>query len=89
MAGLEDGVTCFDASTGGTGGCPYAPGAAGNLATEDLVYLLDGLGIEHGVDLRALLEAARFVASALGRPLASKVGQAGGWDPASGAAVGR
>jgi isopropylmalate/homocitrate/citramalate synthase len=88
MAGLEDGVSCFDASTGGTGGCPYAPGAAGNLATEDLVYLLDGLGIEHGVDLSALLEAARFVASALGRPLASKVGQAGGWDPATGAAMG-
>ena len=51
VAGLEDGVACFDASTGGTGGCPYAPGAAGNLATEDLVYLLDGMGIEHGVDL--------------------------------------
>jgi hydroxymethylglutaryl-CoA lyase len=88
MAGLEDGVSCFDASTGGTGGCPYAPGAAGNLATEDLVYLLDGLGIEHGVDLPALLEAARFVASALGRPLASKVGQAGGWNPATGSALG-
>jgi isopropylmalate/homocitrate/citramalate synthase len=88
MAGLADGVTCFDASTGGTGGCPYAPGAAGNLATEDLVYLLDGLGIEHGVALPALLEAARFVASALGRPLASKVGQAGGWDPATGSATG-
>jgi isopropylmalate/homocitrate/citramalate synthase len=89
VAGLEDGVACFDASTGGTGGCPYAPGAAGNLATEDLVYLLDGLGIDHGVDLVGVLEAARFVASALGRPLASKVGQAGGWDPATGSAVGR
>jgi isopropylmalate/homocitrate/citramalate synthase len=88
MAGLDDGVACFDASTGGTGGCPYAPGAAGNLATEDLVYLLDGLGIEHGVDLAALLEAARFVAAALGRPLASKVGQAGGWDRATGSALG-
>jgi isopropylmalate/homocitrate/citramalate synthase len=82
MAGLADGVACFDASTGGTGGCPYAPGAAGNLATEDLVYLLDGLGIEHGVRLSGVLEAARFVAAAIGRPLASKVGQAGGWDPA-------
>jgi isopropylmalate/homocitrate/citramalate synthase len=87
VAGLEDGVACFDASTGGTGGCPYAPGAAGNLATEDLVYLLDGLGIEHGVELPALLEAASFVAGALGRPLASKVGQAGGWDPGTGAAI--
>jgi hydroxymethylglutaryl-CoA lyase len=84
MAGLEDGVTCFDSSTGGTGGCPYAPGAAGNLATEDLVYLLDGLGIEHGVQLAGVLDAARFIADALGRPLASKVGQAGGWDVATG-----
>ncbi|MBA3778188.1 MAG: hydroxymethylglutaryl-CoA lyase [Chloroflexi bacterium] len=88
MAGLEDGVGCFDASTGGTGGCPYAPGAAGNLATEDLVYLLDGLGIEHGVQLTALLEAARFISGRLGRPLASKVGQAGGWDPRTGSPVG-
>ncbi len=85
VAGLEDGVACFDSSTGGTGGCPYAPGAAGNLATEDLVYLLDGLGIEHGVSLAGVLDAARFIAGALGRPLASKVGQAGGWDAATGA----
>lgn len=84
VAGLEDGVTCFDASTGGTGGCPYAPGAAGNLATEDLVYLLDGMGIEHGVRLGGVIEAARFIANELGRPLASKVGQAGGWDPSTG-----
>ncbi|MEO7118545.1 MAG: hypothetical protein ABIZ34_06200, partial [Candidatus Limnocylindrales bacterium] len=88
MAGLEDGIACFDASSGGTGGCPYAPGAAGNLATEDLVYLLDALGIEHGVRLEGVLEAARFIAGALGRPLASKVGQAGGWDPGTGAAIG-
>lgn len=85
LAGLEDGITCFDASTGGTGGCPYAPGAAGNLATEDLVYLLDGLGIAHGVDLAKVITAARFAAAALNKPLASKVGQAGGWDPATGA----
>ena len=88
MAGLEDGVTCFDASTGGTGGCPYAPGAAGNLATEDLVYLLDGLGIVHGVSLPGVLFAAQFIADALGRRLASKVGQAGGWSPQVDAAVG-
>jgi len=87
VAGLEAGVTCFDSSTGGTGGCPYAPGAAGNLATEDLVYLLDGLGIEHGVRLGGVLEAARFIAGALRKPLSSKVGQAGGWDPATGARV--
>jgi hydroxymethylglutaryl-CoA lyase len=85
VAGLEDGVTCFDSSAGGTGGCPYAPGAAGNLATEDLVYLLDGLGIKHGVSLAGVLDAARFIARVLGRPLNSKVGQAGGWDPATGA----
>jgi isopropylmalate/homocitrate/citramalate synthase len=89
VAGLAAGVRCFDSSTGGTGGCPYAPGAAGNLATEDLVYLLDGMGYEHGVRLDGVLEAARFVAGALGRPLASKVGQAGGWDSATGAATGR
>jgi len=76
---LELGIRCFDASAGGTGGCPYAPGAAGNLATEDLVYLLDREGLRHGVDLDGLLSAARFISQALGRPLASKVGQAGGW----------
>ncbi|HEU0236408.1 MAG TPA: hydroxymethylglutaryl-CoA lyase [Candidatus Limnocylindrales bacterium] len=88
-AGLAAGVRCFDASTGGTGGCPYAPGAAGNLATEDLVYFLDASGWRHGVDLGGVLAAARFIADALGRPLASKVGQAGGWDPATGAPIGR
>ena len=88
-AGLDAGVRCFDSSTGGTGGCPYAPGAAGNLATEDLVYLLDASGYDHGVDLEQVLDAARFIASALGRPLASKVGQAGGWDAATGAPIGR
>jgi isopropylmalate/homocitrate/citramalate synthase len=88
-AALDGGVRCFDSSTGGTGGCPYAPGAAGNLATEDLVYFLDASGLEHGVDLASVLEAARFVAETLGRPLATKVGRAGGWDPASGSATGR
>jgi isopropylmalate/homocitrate/citramalate synthase len=88
-AGLSVGVRCFDASTGGTGGCPYAPGAAGNLATEDLVYLLDAIGLDHGVALDGILRAARFIAEALGKPLATKVGQAGGWDPATGAATGR
>ena len=88
-AGLDAGVRCFDASTGGTGGCPYAPGAAGNLATEDLVYFLDASGWDTGgVSLPGVLEAARFVAGALGRPLTTKVGQAGGWDPATGSATG-
>ena len=89
VAGLDAGIRCFDAATGGIGGCPYAPGAAGNLATEDLVYLLDGLGYDHGVRLESILEAARFIAGALGRPVGSKVGQAGGWDARTGAATGR
>jgi hydroxymethylglutaryl-CoA lyase len=79
MAALDLGVRCFDASTGGTGGSPYAPGAAGNLATEDLVYLLDRQGIDHGVHLEGVLEAARFISQQLHRPLDSKVGRAGGW----------
>jgi hydroxymethylglutaryl-CoA lyase len=81
-AALELGIRCFDASAGGTGGCPYAPGAAGNLATEDLVYLLEREGLSHGVDLGGVLDAARFISATLGRPLATKVGQAGGWRPA-------
>ena len=88
-AGLDAGIRCFDSAAGGTGGCPYAPGAAGNLATEDLVYFLDASGWEHGVSLPGVLEAARFITGALGRPLATKVGQAGGWDESSGAPIGR
>jgi hydroxymethylglutaryl-CoA lyase len=65
-AGLECGVTTFDASAGGLGGCPYAPGASGNLATEDLLYLLEGLGIETGVTLARVVEASRFLAEHLG-----------------------
>ena len=76
---LELAIRCFDASTGGTGGCPYAPGAAGNLATEDLVYLLDREGLAHGVDLDRLLVAARHISDTLSHPLGTKVGQAGGW----------
>jgi hydroxymethylglutaryl-CoA lyase len=78
-AALELGIRCFDSSSGGTGGCPYAPGAAGNLATEDLVYLLDREGMKHGVELDGVLNAARYISEVLGRPLATKVGQAGGW----------
>ncbi len=83
MAAMELGIRCFDASTGGTGGSPYAPGAAGNLATEDLVYLLDREGIGHGVELDGVLTAAEFISGALNRPLTSKVGRAGGWPKAS------
>jgi hydroxymethylglutaryl-CoA lyase len=88
-AALAAGIRTFDSATGGTGGCPYAPGAAGNLATEDLVYLLDASGYEHGVALDGVLRAARFIADALGKPLATKVGQAGGWDDKTGRATGR
>ena len=84
---LAAGIRAFDSATGGTGGCPYAPGAAGNLATEDLVYFLDASGWEHGVSLDGALAPARFNADALGKPLTTKVGQAGGWDPATGSAV--
>jgi hydroxymethylglutaryl-CoA lyase len=73
MAGLDIGVRTYDASAGGLGGCPYAPGATGNLATEDLVYLLDGLGIETGVDLSKLLEASAFIESRVGHDLPSRV----------------
>jgi hydroxymethylglutaryl-CoA lyase len=79
MAAMELGVRCFDSSTGGTGGSPFAPGAAGNLATEDLVYLLDREGVRTGVDLDGVLAAARFIASQLGGEVASKVGRAGAW----------
>ncbi len=72
-AALQRGVTVFDASVAGLGGCPYAPGATGNLATEDLLYLLDGLGIATGVDLGALLEADRYICRVLGRGTRSRV----------------
>jgi hydroxymethylglutaryl-CoA lyase len=65
-AGLQCGITTYDSSAGGLGGCPYAPGASGNLATEDLLYLLDGLGIQTGVTLSRVVEASRFLADRLG-----------------------
>ena len=72
-AGLEAGVAIFDASAGGLGGCPYAPGATGNLATEDLVYLLDGLGIATGVRLDGVAAASRAIEPLVGHPLPSRV----------------
>jgi isopropylmalate/homocitrate/citramalate synthase len=79
LASLELGLDKFDSSAGGLGGCPFAgPGAAGNVATEDLLYLLDGLGIEHGISLDGVLAASRFIVDAVGHPLTSKVYQAGG-----------
>jgi len=72
-AGLLAGVTTFDASAGGLGGCPYAKSATGNLATEDLVWFLTGLGIQHGVDLPMLVETSTWLAGRLGRPSPSAV----------------
>ncbi|MCL8026788.1 hydroxymethylglutaryl-CoA lyase [Nocardioides bruguierae] len=73
LAGLRAGVTTFDASAGGLGGCPYAASATGNLATEDLVWMLTGLGIEHGVDLDRLVATSAWMAGHLGRPSPSAV----------------
>ncbi|MFZ5843073.1 MAG: hydroxymethylglutaryl-CoA lyase [Pseudomonadota bacterium] len=70
---LEMGVATVDSSTAGLGGCPYAAGASGNVATEDVVYLLNGLGIEHGIDLDKLIDAGAFISAALGREPSSKV----------------
>ncbi len=77
LAALQQGVAVIDSSAGGIGGCPYAPGAAGNLATEDLLYMLQGMGIRTGVDLDAVGAASRWLASRLGRPLPSRWLQAG------------
>jgi len=83
LVGLELGITTFDASIAGLGGCPYAPGAAGNLATEDLVYMLHGMGVETGVDLDLLIEAGRIAETVIGRRLPGKVHQAGPQRPRS------
>ncbi len=72
-AALQAGVTTFDASAGGLGGCPYAPGATGNLATEDLLFMLEGLGIETGVSLDGVIEASRAIEPVIGHPLPSRV----------------
>jgi hydroxymethylglutaryl-CoA lyase len=76
LASLQFGVTTFDSSAGGLGGCPYAPGAAGNLATEDLIYTLDGLGVETGVSLERVMAASREIEPHVGHPLPSRVLQA-------------
>jgi hydroxymethylglutaryl-CoA lyase len=73
LAALRRGVTTVDASAGGLGGCPYAESATGNLATEDLVWMLDGLGVAHGVDLDTLVETSVWMAERLGRPSPSRV----------------
>ncbi|MBX3476924.1 MAG: hydroxymethylglutaryl-CoA lyase [Brevundimonas sp.] len=78
-AGIEAGVTVLDASVGGIGGCPFAPGATGNIATEDLVYMLERAGFETGHDLDALIETARWIGAQIGRPAPSALSRAGGW----------
>ena len=72
LTALELGVTIFDSSSGGLGGCPYAPGASGNLATEDLLYLLHGMGIETGINLDAVVAASRYLAGVRGMAPASR-----------------
>jgi hydroxymethylglutaryl-CoA lyase len=76
LAGLDLGIATFDASIGGLGGCPYAPGASGNLATEDLVYMLAGMGYETGVDFAKLIEAGALAQRLVGRRLPGKTLQA-------------
>jgi hydroxymethylglutaryl-CoA lyase len=75
-ASLELGVATFDASVAGLGGCPYAPGASGNVATEDVVYMLDGLGIATGIDLKKLAETGRWICQLIGRESSSRAGKA-------------
>ena len=77
LVGLEMGITHFDASVAGLGGCPYAPGAAGNLATEDLAYTLNGMGVDMGVDIEKLWKAGQVAEAVVGRVLPGKVHQAG------------
>ena len=81
LASLQEGVSVVDSSAGGLGGCPYAPGASGNLATEDLLYMLDGMGIETGVDLASVGEASRALGARLGRALPSRYLQSGPFVP--------
>jgi hydroxymethylglutaryl-CoA lyase len=75
-ASLETGVATFDASVAGLGGCPYAAGASGNVATEDVVYLLNGLGIETGIDFEKLVATGTWISEVLGREYGSKAGKA-------------
>jgi hydroxymethylglutaryl-CoA lyase len=77
LAGLQAGVERYDASAAGVGACPFAPGATGNICTEDLVYLLDGLGVASGVDLAALIDAARLIRDAVGHDVPSRMLRAG------------
>jgi hydroxymethylglutaryl-CoA lyase len=81
LSAVTLGITDFDASIAGLGGCPYAPGAAGNLATEDLVFMLRGMDVDTGIDLDRLIEAGKTAERVVGRPLPGKVHQAGAFRP--------
>ena len=76
LASLEMGMATFDSSVAGLGGCPYSPGATGNVASEDVLYMLNGMGIDTGVDMNALLDAAEFICTRLDRPTVSRAGRA-------------
>ena len=80
-AGIEAGIDVLDASVGGIGGCPFAPGATGNIATEDLVYMLERAGFDTGYDLDALIDTARWIGQQIGRPTPSALSRAGAWPP--------
>ena len=84
VAAVEAGATVLDASVGGTGGCPFAPKATGNIATEDLVYLLHGMGHETGINLDAMIEAAGWLSERLGKELPGQVHKAGNFEPVAG-----
>ena len=84
VAAVESGATVLDAAVGGTGGCPFAPRATGNIATEDLVYLLHGMGYETGIDLDALIEVAAWMSRQLGKQLPGQVYKAGSFKPVAG-----
>jgi isopropylmalate/homocitrate/citramalate synthase len=83
VAALEEGVVSLDASVGGAGGCPFAPKATGNIATEDLVYLLRGLGVATGINLDSLIETSRWLGTQLGKELPGMLARAGDY-PAGG-----
>ncbi len=84
VAAVESGATVLDAAVGGTGGCPFAPRATGNIPTEDLVYLLHGMGYETGIDLEALIDCAAWMAQQLGKELPGQVYKAGNFEPITG-----
>ena len=84
VAAVESGATVLDAAVGGTGGCPFAPRATGNIPTEDLVYLLHGMGYETGIDLEALIEVAAWMSEQLGKELPGQVYKAGSFEPVAG-----